>query len=128
MARQRVWLIATVAAFFALHAPLCAFACLESPAAAQTAAQEAEHPCHEQRPASTPADAPTSHEDGSCALACEALLPSSDTPTNLSALAILPLSAPSAACYSGLVFAQAVPRDADLPPPDILLLNSTLLI
>ena len=128
MLRPRIWLMATVAAIFALQAPLCALACLDSSVAAGAAAQEAEHPCHEQSRGSTPADTPTSHEGSGCDLGCEALLVGSDTPSNLPTLAVVTPTASAEAFYSGLISAPAVPKEADLPPPDILLLKSTLLI
>jgi hypothetical protein len=67
MPRRSIWRIATVVALFALQLPLCALACLESQAAAQTATHQSEHPCHEETPNSPPPEeAPSPHDGCDC--------------------------------------------------------------
>ena len=120
MVRRRIWLMATVAAFLTLQTPLCALACLESPG-------EAQPPCHEG--ASSPGGAPPSHDDcEGCNLGSAALLqapdPHSEAPTPPPAALI----AFSRGIDPGGCPASAISADTDLPPPDILLRKSTLLI
>ncbi len=124
---RRKKLIAVVAALFALQAPLCVFACLpsSSPSAMHDMAHD-EPPCHD----SAPADPVDSHDECGCEDSYTALPKTLESGTStgvdLVALPVAPAENPRD---------SSVPKppsvrlnEADLPPPDILLLNSTLLI
>jgi hypothetical protein len=125
--RRKLWCIASVAALFGLQAPLCAIACEPSAQSSQVAEAPADPPCHEPAPSSAPSPAPSSAED-CCEVSYDApLLPSPEgTPS------------PPALCFSTQIVAwqpsaplrsvRATSSDADLPPPDRLLLKATLLI
>ena len=125
---QSTRLIATVATLFGLLAPPCALACLASLEEESSAAQLAESPCHEQNTDSTPSEAPSSHEDCGCEFDYEMLLPGSAAPSNVGTLVVISPSAPRQPLHASTHWALAVPKDTDLPAPDILLLKSTLLI
>lgn len=132
--RRRIWLIATVTAFFVLQAPLCALACFESldvtGASADAAPISASPSCHdEQSPDSSASGEPSSPLDCGCDFALQVVIShASDLDiTQAPVFAISPRS-------QKLVFAAAVSElpavfyGSDLPPPDILLLKSTLLL
>jgi hypothetical protein len=125
--QRRIWLMATVAALFGLQAPLCAIACLTSAGAESTAVHLAEPPCHEQVAQSSPPAAPPPHDDGCCEFAAEMVLPASAATSSVAALAVVPPLA-SQQLHASVRRAPAIPTVGDLPPPDILLLKSTLLI
>lgn len=124
--------MAAFTALFVLQAPLCALACLPSqPSAA--AIEEANHgasPCHEQAPSSTPSEPSNSHDDCGCADSYTAVLASAEqAPANLPSLTALAPNFLTQELHTSFGWAaHAQPRDASLPPPDILLLKSTLLI
>lgn len=127
--RRRIGLMAGAAILLTLHAPLCALACLDTPAASEIAAHDAESPCHAEPPEPSPADDPGSHADcEGCGLARAALLPGSDTGTLLPHVALAPRGASQPAIRASASFAPAVSETTDLPPPDILLRKSTLLL
>ena len=128
LVKQRNWLIATATTLFVLQAPLCALACLERSEAATAQAHSPERPCHEEGSESTPTDSPNSHEDCGCELGHQALVPSPDAQLYAPFLAFASPGPSSEAVYSMVYFEPAAPRATDLPPPDILLLKSTLLI
>ncbi|MBJ22591.1 MAG: hypothetical protein GY910_18735 [bacterium] len=123
--KRRAGLIATVTAFFVLQMPLCALACVEAPAPDATAAQ---HSCHDEGSGSPPVEAPVSHEGCGCALAPEAFASqASDSNLTQVDLEMAPALCPernivAATCAPSTVF------NVDLPPPDILLQKSTLLL
>lgn len=115
---------------FGLQTPLCAVACLSQSAVASPAPVEADMPpCHGDDPAPSPSDTPDSHEACGCGAIDEPLAAKRHAldPPTASAWSAAP------ARYARLpqprplrVFSP--PRDAALPPPDILLRNATLLI
>ena len=124
--RRHIWLMATVAALFGLQASLCALACLDDPQPESTTAHHAEEPCHEHG-SSSPVDR-SSHEDRGCEFGYEALVPSPPVSVSAPVLAFVPSTPRWQPTHSSVRWAPPVPKDADLPPPDILLLKSTLLI
>jgi hypothetical protein len=133
MAKRPIWLIATGLALFGLQVPLCALACMQGSDAESVTAQQAELPCHaqnshEQSRDASPSKAPCSEEDCGCDFAYEALLPIADGFSSHGSLVLVPLGTPGQVFDSSVRRASAVPTSSDLPPPDILLLKSTLLI
>ena len=146
--KRRNWLIAIFAALFVLQAPLCVLACLTNATQDESTA-EALHasppPCHEQAPhTQTPhtqaphTQAPTSapdkpadtHNDCGCEDSFTAVLASSDkTFPNVQTSQVIATKAledPVGAVFRSTIDFRL--SEADLPPPDILLLKSTLLI
>ncbi len=131
--KRRNQLIATLAAFFVLQAPLCVFACLQN-AAPDESTTEAHHtspPCHEEAPSPGSSSEPgNAHEDCGCGDSYTAVLASADqTFSTVQSSPVLPptaLEVPLNAVLSRTTKVRL--READLPPPDILLLKSTLLI
>ncbi len=121
-------LLATLAAFAVFQAPLCALACLDgsgSSAAESTEAREVP-PCHE---APEPAEPAESHDDSCCSDAFAAALKQSEKSAAGVALATPPREHPLPPAPRAVERQVAVvPLETDLPPPDILLLKSTLLI
>ena len=148
MAKRPIWPIATGLALFGLQMPLCALACMQGSDAESVAAQQAEPPCHaqnshaqnshaqtshaqksdEQSSDASPPKAPCSEEDCGCAFAYEALLPIADGISSHGSLVVVLLGTPGQVFDSSVRRPSAVPTRSDLPPPDILLLKSTLLI
>jgi len=129
--RRRNRLIATLAALFVLQAPLCVLACLSGAVPAESStATPGDSPCHEQAPSSNPSDPADSHDDCGCEDSYTAVLAGADrTFWNIQSAPVLPphsLEAPLGALASRTKPVQ--PIETDLPPPDILLLKSTLLI
>ena len=112
-----------MAALFVLQAPLCALACLDTADAKPPAA--AGHACHEESPDPSPADAP---EDCGCAITADALVfqPSVSTTTWVQAFMFPSVGCELATFHSD--WGTSVAYEIDLPPPDILLLKSTLII
>ena len=147
MAKRPIWLIATALALFGLQVPLCALACMQGSDAESTASQRVEPPCHGLKSGSksvesqghqpspaessgnaSPTKAPCSQEECGCDFAYEALLPGIDSISNQGSLALILGSTPGRPNDSSMPRFCAVPTSTDLPPPDILLLKSTLLI
>lgn len=129
MLRRRIWLAGIAAAVFVLQGPLCAFACVENPEVESGVADHQQHPCHEEAPSSSPADAPRSHEGCGCELVTAVPLPNLELSQSAPALAFVPPSTSSEGFARVVVqWARSAPERTDLPPPDILLLKSTLLI
>ena len=130
--KRRNRLIATLAALFVLQAPLCVLACLSggAPDESAVAAHHDSPPCHEQAPTSEPAEPSDSHDDCGCGDSYEAVLATADqTFSNVQNSPVLPPTthrAPVNAVFSTTTRVRL--NEADLPPPDILLLKSTLLI
>lgn len=131
--KRHAWLIVAFAALFGLRAPLCAWACLASdsptPLASAEHHSESPSPCHGTTPA-TPEDVPASEHECDCD-SFQTLLTKGDTSK---AFRSFEVSAPPVAVVSSLI-PQAVEtspglwkRHRSLPPPNIFLLNSTLLI
>ena len=143
MAKRPIWLIATVLALFGLQVPLCALACMQGSDTESIATHQPEPSCHQQSSRqqsgheqsrhernddSSPSEAPCSQAECGCEFAYEALLPSVDSISNHSSFAFLLLGTPGQPLDSSVRRASGVPTGTDLPPPDILLLKSTLLI
>lgn len=124
--KRRIWLIATVTALFGLQIPLCALACLQSPPADAASVDQAAPPCHEHNPDSAPAEAPSS-EASCCEFAYDAIIIDAGTSLNIVSLDVTPLAAHWLTATRAS-FVRAVTASANLPPPDILLLNSILII
>ena len=126
-------LIAILAALFAFQAPLCAFACLPD-APSETpmeSGSEAGMPCHDSAPSSD-SDAPTDHSaECGCGESLQALVPSADQiASQLSAddhEPEEPAPVTLVLVASAKRNAPLPPSETDLPPPDILLLKTTLL-
>ena len=127
-----------------LQAPLCVLACLTNAAPDAASTAEAHHasppPCHEQAPntqtprTQTPTSAPyepaDTHNDCGCGDSFTAVLASSDkTFPNVQTSQVIATKAledPVGAVFRSTIDVRL--SEADLPPPDILLLKSTLLI
>lgn len=119
---------AALAALFVLHVPFCALACLdEAPEASPAAIEHGGHPCHETAPDPSPADAPPSHADCDCERTATAL---TSQPVQVATILAHGFSAPTPVPYArpSRVHRTAAVRHTDLPPPDILLRKSTLLL
>ena len=136
--KRRNWLIAILAALFVLQAPLCVLACLTNAAQDESTAETlhaSPPPCHEQAPhTQTPTPAPNkpadTHNDCGCEDSFTAVLASADkTFTNVQTSQVIATKAledPVGAVLRSTIDVRL--SEADLPPPDILLLKSTLLI
>ena len=136
--KRRNWLIATLAALFVLQAPLCVLACLTNAAQDESTAETlhaSPPPCHEQAPhTQTPTPAPNkpadTHNDCGCEDSFTAVLASADkTFANVQTSQVIATKAledPVGAVLRSTIDVRL--SEADLPPPDILLLKSTLLI
>jgi hypothetical protein len=136
--KRRNWLIATLAALFVLQDPLCVLACLTNAAQDESTAETlhaSPPPCHEQAPhTQTPTPAPNkpadTHNDCGCEDSFTAVLASSDkTFPNVQTSQVIATKAledPVGAVFRSTIDVRL--SEADLPPPDILLLKSTLLI
>jgi hypothetical protein len=123
--KRRTWLIATVTALFVLQVPLCALACFELAGTGPTAISE--HPCHEGNPDSSPASESNSHDDCDCKLAPEALVSQiSESNTTASVAIFTSAKQLTELTNSARGHTPRVKLGADLPPPYILLLKSTL--
>jgi hypothetical protein len=138
--RRSSGFIATLAVLFVLQAPLCALACLDgvnesdiafddpiSPADPKPTSN-AGHACHDESPASTPPGAPGSHDDCGCEIGANALVSPSSDSTSMSLQIFVHASTRWVPTASSGSWEAAVARGLDLPPPDILLLKSTLII
>lgn len=127
--RQGRWLLAIVATLLALQVPLCALACTDASGAVEVAAspQPASPPCHDEAPAPTSKGPQPAHAECGCDVASLTLLPASaDIPTTAIALAPAPARVGITAGFQDRD--ARLPCRADLPPPDLLLLKSTLLL
>ena len=117
-----------MAALFVLQAPLCALACFENTDADPSAVTE--RSCHDEPSDSSPSGESNSHADCGCNFVSQALVSqASDYDSTSSSSEIV--ASPEE--RSGLTFSTGVRasrgiQNADLPPPDILLLKSTLII
>ena len=130
---RRALLIVSLAALFGLGAPLCLVACLEGGPAAPVAASahdtEQSPPCHGGAPAS-PAEAPGSEHECDCASFPVLLTKGESTSFNgaLHVAAPAPLLVAFRVPSSESSAPRLWERQRDLPPPDVLLLKSTLLV
>ena len=122
--------MATAAALLTLQAPLCALACLDTTeTASATASNGGMPPCHDEGSDRAPADSPRSHEDCGCELASEALVVDSNAYSTVAATAsIVAPSVFSPVVSPPIRWVPSIPNNTDLPPPDILLRKSTLII
>ena len=123
--KRHTWLIATVVALFGLQAPICALACLQGPTADLTEASSTP-PCHERGPESPPSQAPDADRN-CCAFASGATVFDASVPVVIAPLAVTPRIALWRPASQAAVVHVDTMR-ASLPPPDILLLKSTLII
>ena len=123
---RHIWRVASVAALVGLQAPLCALACLEGQPAEPTLAQHSQAPCHEQD--RVPDDTPSSDDGCGCEIAREAFLPASEASWSVLTLVFAVPHGVLVPPDAEARWKPAVPEASDLPPPDILLLKSTLLI
>jgi hypothetical protein len=125
--KRHIWLIATVAALFVLQAPFCALACFE-PAEADPSAI-AESSCHETSPDSSPAGESNSHADCDCQFTTQALVSQPmDSNTTTTVEFVVHRTERIELIDSRRSQVPRVEQNADLPPPDILLQKSTLII
>lgn len=136
--KLRSLLVSSVAALFVLQAPVCALACIASADASPS--DTAQSPCHDEASNSAPAHESNSHEDCGCGSDSELLVSQAShsyaTPTTgtrtrtsassakifLSALQRLELA------YLPSTRAARDVQSTDLPPTDILLEKSTLIL
>jgi len=124
---KRSLLTTMVAALYVLPAPLCAAACIESPQPAAVAGH-AEPPCHEEAPSSAPPGAPGSHDDCGCQSPDETLTSRTAERTLDPAKALGCVAAVRVMTLRLASLPSGIPHQGDLPPPDLLLLKSTLLL
>ncbi len=130
--KRRARLILSLAAFFGLSSPLCTFACLtqasETHTTASTHGSHGSHPFDEEH-SNAPRDHLPSDHECDCDELAQALLAKGETPKPTPSFAwAVSVTPPHLAPprIANLSFAR--PEEASLPPPDILLLKSTLLI
>jgi len=128
--KRWVWITASLAALFGLQGALCAVACPEGPSPEMARHQRAAAmPCHGAPAESTPAPAhPASDDPCGCEESVVALTAAGEMiPTHLAAGSLPPRVAPVVAlcAVSTSLHSEAAER---LPPQDILLLKSTLLV
>lgn len=125
--KRHIWLIAIVAALFVLQAPLCALACNES--AETDSPTTSEPPCHENPSDSSPIGESNAHEDCACAFAPETVVSQPiDFAQTMPVVIFVSRAVRLELIDSSRGQDPMDARDADLPPPDILLLKSTLII
>ena len=131
--KRRAVLVLSFAALFGLTGPLCVFACIEGssgePVAASPQHSGEAPPCHGSAPVSSPEAPAGDHECGCDDL--RVVLTKAESSKATGSLAVV-VQAPLQFSFP---VRPAVPaparhwkRQAGLPPPDVLLLKSTLLI
>lgn len=125
--KRHIWSVASVVALAGLQGPLCALACLEVQAPEAEVAHHAAPPCHETEPAADAAP-PVSHDDCGCEISPEDLVALSESPRNAESTHLASGRPLRRALDLHARWRPPVPEATDLPPPDILLLKSTLLI
>ena len=130
--KRRTWLILSLAAYFGLSTPLCTYACLFQASETQTTASphgsHGSHPFTEEHSNAPRDDLPFDHECD-CDELARALLAKGETPKPTPSFAwAVPVTSPHLAPPRIAKLSFAKPEEASLPPPDILLLKSTLLI
>jgi hypothetical protein len=125
--KRHVKLITLVTALFVAQVPFCALACFQPSEVSSSAAQESS--CHEKSSNSSPAGESNSHDDCGCDFAIQALLSQPiDSNTTTPVDFLVSGRQQLAPTDSSSSRAPQVRQDTDLPPPDILLLKSTLII
>lgn len=124
--KLRALLIASLATFLGAQGPACAWSCLAHTATAAKQAHDGAPPCHgEDEHAPTGENA--SHAFCGCAGMAGAVLAGAGPPArNLAAM--FPLAGAAVAPPRRAELGPISVLERDLPPPDILLLKSTLLI
>jgi len=124
----RAVLIATFAALFGLGTPLCAFACGAGATVAASAAPAEEPPCHGSAPTS-PAE-PAERESGCDCDGLRVIVTKSEARAATAApLAIsVPMAPPAYELHPQRSHARIWKKPPRLPPRDLLLLKSTLLL
>ena len=134
--KRWVWITASLAALFGLQGSLCAVACLAGPPSeALSHPPVAEMPCHGAAGSQTPgpaSDPVKSRPEPDPSCGCEASI-AALTEDGAAIATILTAGIPSPRVSPVRVFQQLAsevrPNAAErLPPPDILLLNSTLIV
>lgn len=130
MARRRTRMMAMLAALLVLQIPLCAFACAsESPSMTTSAAASHDAPCHGAPSESEPTTPASDDEQCGCGEAAhQALLASSEKGVMGSGSAIVPSWPILLGASLRRATLQLEPPATDLPPPDILLRTSILLL
>jgi len=125
--QRHLRLTAILTALYVLQSPVCVLACLQQAEAAgiETAGM-AGHGCHEEAPPSS-SEAPSSHED-CCESSEEAVTSQTGSLLALSFHAVVSETPGYGPIVSREPRALSIIRAIDLPPPDILLLKSTLII
>lgn len=133
--KRCAWITASLVALFGLQAPLCAVACLEASheigarsAELAGAAPMAEMPCHG---AATPEPAPAqSDADPTCTCIAAVVSGAGDASAFAQGLpaALAPTRLLRSVSLGNRPLEHPGRRVERLPPPDILLFNSTLLI
>jgi hypothetical protein len=125
--KRHVRLITLVTALFVTQVPFCALACFQPSEVSSSAVQESS--CHEKSSNSSPAGESNSHDDCGCDFAIQALLSQPiDSNTTTPVDFLVSGRQQLAPTDSSSSRAPQVKQDTDLPPPDILLLKSTLII
>jgi len=126
----RVLAIALLAALFGVQAPVCTLFCAEGSGAAHAAEPETPPPCHGARAPADPADPADSHTDcEGCDEGVQAVVLSEAqvaAPSPVVALVSLPLGFESA--FNRRRPTPSPKTPSQLPPPDIILLKSSLLL
>ena len=130
--KNRAWLILSLAAFFGLSTPLCTYACLtqasETHSTASTHGSHGSHPGDDER-SKAPHDHLPFGEQCDCDELAQALLTKAETPKPALSFASIVSILPSRIAPPRIVkLSFAKHEQPSLPPPDILLLKSTLLI
>ena len=125
--KRHIWLIAAATALFLMLVPFCALACFETADPISSAVTESS--CHENSSDSSPAGESNSHEDCACDFAIQALLSQPiDSNTTAPIDLVVSRNQQLEPTDSSRSEPPQVRQNADLPPPDILLLKSTLII
>jgi hypothetical protein len=128
MVTRHALLLASLAALIGLQVPLCEFACGIDPASLSAAASTPEAaPCHEPTEREAPAPGP-SHDACGCASVYAAPVAGTEVPEAPPGWALL--GARSLRIASGLPGDRVAQHRhlTCIPPPDILLLKSTLIL
>jgi hypothetical protein len=126
MTKRRTWIIGLTTALFALQIPLCALACIPG-TSADIRSADAAPPCHESAPTSAPPMEEPASQSECCGSTEDALLQTPDS-VQTSAGCAIPAPLATAQAHRRAFPVPPDPRVTDLPPPDILLLNSTWIV
>lgn len=125
--KRHLRLTAIVTALYVLQSPVCALACLQAvDASAIQTAGTAGHGCHEEAPPA-PSEAPSANED-CCDSPDEVVTSQSGSLLAPTFHAVVSGTSSYAPIVAHDPRELSKLREIDLPPPDILLLKSTLII